>query len=378
MKTMTIEHTQQTDLAIDARRRHCVIAAAATAASAAGAALGLTACAGAASASVATRATDRTTPTIDMHSHAGRVIPSRTTGFDRPFIPFADQMRAGGMDVLCLAVVADTPVTRIEGGAVRAFREPEPGELHAWALRAFPRAQELAARERLHVVLDRAALAVAIDRPSVVIASEGADFLEGRIDRVDQFYETFGLRHLQLTHYRVNELGDIQTVPPVHGRLTDFGAHVVRRCNERGIVIDVAHAPMAMVRGVVDATTRPLVLSHTSLSPRPAPFSRLISPEHARLIAATGGVIGVWPPASRFPTLAALAAGIRDMVDAAGIDHVGLGTDMLGLTGPSIFDNYDRLPLLEHALGDAGFGPEDIAKVTGGNYARVFDACMTG
>ncbi len=180
---------------------------------------------------------------------------------------------------------------------------------------------------------------------------------------------------MQLTHYRVNALGDIQTSPPVHGGLTDFGRAVVRRCNERGIVVDVAHAPFATVRGVVDAASRPLVLSHTSLAERPALLSRLISPDHARLVASTGGVIGVWPPASRFPSMAALARGIRDMVDVVGVDHVGLGSDMLGLTGPSIFPAYADLPALERALSDLGFDGGEVERLTGANYVRVFDAC---
>ena len=326
-------------------------------------------------------ASSRTTPTIDLHSHAGRLIPSRTSGFGRPLGDVAAPMRAGGMDVVCLAVVADTPVTRVEGLAIRAWREPVAGELFDWSLKAFARARELVERERLGVVVDRASLLGSIGRPSVVIASEGADFLEGVVERVDLFHEAFDLRHLQLTHYRVNELGDIQSVPPVHGRLTDFGRAVVRRCNERGIVVDVAHAPLATVRGVVDAGDLPIVLSHTSLfsaspSAKPGPFSRLISPEHARLVASTGGVIGIWPPASRFPSLAALAGGMRDMVDIVGVEHVGLGSDMLGLTGPSIFDSYSALPGLEEALRDTGFAPHEVAMLVGGNYARVFLAVV--
>ncbi len=340
----------------------------------AGAALGLAACARVPSTPTPTDAAI----TIDLHSHAGRVIPSRDGDFARPFVPMRDAMTAGGMDVVCLAIVADTPVTRIDAGQVHAVREPAEGELYAWSTRAFERAHELIAREGLAVVTDRAGLRAARGRPSVVVASEGADFLEGRLDRVDEVFERQALRHLQLVHYRVNELGDIQTAPRVHGGLTAFGRDVVRRCGERGIVVDVAHAPFETVQGVVAATDRPLVLSHTSLAAKPGPRSRLISPEHAKLVASTGGVVGVWPPASRFPTMAALAGGFRDMVDAAGVDHVGLGTDLLGLTGPAVFDSYRDLPALRVALRDAGFVDDEVARLLGGNYARVFDACMRG
>jgi membrane dipeptidase len=351
---------------MDSKRRLVIVGTAA--------ALGLGACARAVTEPLVEDADPRV-PTIDIHSHAGRVIPSITAGFDRPFVEMAEPMRAGGMDVVCLAVVADTPVTRIDRGQVHAVRQPEAGELYAWSLKSYARARVLIDKQGLATVTDRASMRAATGRRrSVIVASEGADFLEGRLDRGDEFYEEQRLRHLQLTHYRVNELGDIQTAYPVHGGLTAFGRAVVERCNRRGIVVDVAHAPIEMVRGVVEASNRPIVLSHTSLSPQPAPLSRLISPDHARLVASTGGVIGIWPPASRFPSMGAYARGIAAMIDVVGVDHVGLGTDMLGLTGPSVFGSYAQLPALREALNDTGLEPGDVARICGGNYARVFEA----
>ena len=111
---------------------------------------------------------------------------------------------------------------------------------------------------------------------------KAADFLEGQIDRVDEFYQRKQLRHLQLVHYHINSLGDIQTEPARYGGLTDFGAAVIKRCNSIGIVVDVAHGPYDLVKRAADVTSKPLVLSHTSLSPNPGPQSRLISPEHAQ------------------------------------------------------------------------------------------------
>jgi len=151
---------------------------------------------------------------------------------------------------------------------------------------------------------------------------------------------------------------------------------VIRRCNKLGIVVDVAHGTLDLVRRAASVTTKPLVLSHTSLTNNPARFTRLITPEHARLIAQTGGVIGIWPPESIFPTMDSFAAGMARMVDAVGVDHVGLGTDMRGLLGPSVFPDYDRLPALADALAAAGFSATDIGKILGGNYVRVFEASM--
>src|SRR5262249_31583668 len=148
------------------------------------------------------------------------------------------------------------------------------------------------------------------------------------------------LRHLQLTHYRPNEVGDIQTEAVVHGGLTEFGAEVIRRCNSRGIVVDIAHGTLDLVKKAASVTTKPLILSHTSIVGTPRPFSRLITAEHAKVVAATGGVVGVWPALFALKDLPAMVTNMARMADAAGVDHVGFGTDMQGIVGGSLFENY--------------------------------------
>jgi membrane dipeptidase len=235
----------------------------------------------------------------------------------------------------------------------------------------------LVEQQRLAVITDAASLQAAVQTgPGVIVASEGADWLDTSIERLDEAYEQYHLRHLQLTHYRVNDLGDIQTESPVHDGLTDFGAEVIRACNRRGIVVDVAHGTYDLVKRAAAVTAKPLVLSHTSLNPHPAPRSREISPDHAQLIAETDGVIGVWPPAFRYRNKGELAAGMARLADLVGIDHVGLGSDMLGLTGPSSFNSYRELPELAAALAAKGFSRDDVGKILGGNYARVFAATV--
>ncbi len=316
--------------------------------------------------------------TIDIHSHAGRVIGMRAVNGQVPFSPVAAPMREGGMAVLCLASVSDAPTHHITADRrIHPFRDPDPGELYAFGQLSFQRLHDLAAEQKLAIITDAASLAQArSERPSIIISAEGGDFLEGRVDRVAEAYTRWQLRHLQLTHYRVNELGDIQTEAPVHGGLTPVGAEVVRACNRLGIVVDVAHGPYDLVKQAASVTTKPLVLSHTALSNAPRERSRLISPDHARVIAGTGGVIGIWPPMSSFPDMAALAAGIARMVDVVGIDHVGLGTDMGGLTGPAVFASYRDLPALTTALLARGFTAGDTRKLLGENYRRVFAASL--
>jgi membrane dipeptidase len=316
--------------------------------------------------------------TVDIHSHAGGIASSSRMRSGQAFGPVRAPMLKGGMAAVCLAVVSDGPTHKLmPDGRLHPFRDPEPGELYLYGQLAFGRLHGMVQAQGLTLVTDAAGLRAAkAGTASAIIAAEGGDFLEGQPDRVDEAYRRWSLRHLQLTHYRVNELGDIQTELPVHGGLTDTGAEVIRRCNRLGIVVDVAHGTFDLVKRAASVTTKPLVLSHTSLGTRASAFTRLILPEHGRLVAQTGGVIGVWPPASVFPTMDALAAGMARMVDAVGVDHVGLGSDMRGLVGESMLPDYDRLPALAEAMLGVGFSAADTGKILGGNYVRVFEACM--
>ena len=262
-------------------------------------------------------------------------------------------------------------------GCIRHYRDPDPGELYQYGQLCFSRVHDLAREQAISIIVDGAGLRAARSgTASAIIAAEGADFLEGRIERVDEAYTRWSLRHLQLTHYRVNELGDIQTEPEVHFGLTDFGADVVRRCNHLGIVVDVARGTYQLVKRAASVTAKPLILSHTSLTPVYQQYTRRITPDHARVIASTGGVIGVWPLAIDFGTLGGLAIGMARLVDIVGIDHVGLGSDMEGLVGPSVFPDYSQLPGLAEAMISAGFNATEASKLLGGNYARVFEACV--
>jgi membrane dipeptidase len=311
---------------------------------------------------------------VDIHSHAGN-LTQMSYGRGQA-LDIAGPMRHGGVSAICLAVVADSPIITTSGGRLRPGRDPRPGELYQFSQSSFPALHKLARDQGLPLIRTAAELRAARSgRPSVIVSSEGADFLEGRIERLDEAHQRWALRHLQLTHYRPNELGDIQTEPSVNGGLTAFGAEVIRRCNQMGIVVDVAHGTYELVTKAAAVTTRPLVLSHTSLSDRQSPWTRQITSNHARAIAATGGVIGIWPVISYFPNIVAYADGFARMVDVAGIDHVGVGTDQMGLPGGSTMPGYADLPQLAAAL-QTRFNAAETAKLLGGNYRRVFEACI--
>ena len=304
---------------------------------------------------------------IDMHTHAGR--PRRTGDVDRAVLA---TMRDAGVAAAVVAAIADIPVIRRDPGTKRLIkiRDPIPGECLAATegyLDSFAAAGMRIAREPDEI---RAG------DPALVLAIEGCDFLDGDLDRLNAM-EARGVRSVQLTHYLVNETGDIQTAPPVHGGLTAFGADVVRRMNAIGIMVDVAHCSEDTVRGVVKATSKPILCTHANLlepGVRDGEHPRFISLDYARMVKETGGVVGAWLSTLTHEKVPGMIRHMFRAIDALGVDHVGIGTDMPAGVARTEMPEFSRHPELAAALRDHGMTAEETEKVCSGNWLRVFRA----
>lgn len=169
--------------------------------------------------------------------------------------------------------------------------------------------------------------------------------------------------------FRVKAM-DGSTRAAVYNGLSAFGRDVVRRMNRLGMVVDVAHASFPMVKAAVDSTTAPILLSHSHLQSVTSPHPRLITVEHARLVSSTGGLIGAWPSGFANRTFADFRDQTMRLIDAVGVDHVGLGTDMDGNFEP-VFCSYRQLPDWVTGLRSKGLSEADLAKVVGGNALRI-------
>ena len=304
---------------------------------------------------------------IDMHTHAGR--PRRTGDVDRSVLA---TMRKAGVAAAVVAAIADIPVIRRDPDTRRLvkMRDPEPGECleatHAY-LDSFSNAGMRVAREPDEIVADD---------PALVLAIEGCDFLDGDLDRLNTMEER-GVRSIQLTHYLVNETGDIQTAPPVHGGLTRFGAEVVRRMNRIGVMVDVAHCSEDTVRGVAAAASKPILCTHANLREEGVPdgeHPRFISLDYAKMVAGTGGVIGAWLSTLTREKVPGMIRHMFRAIDAVGIDHVGIGTDLPAGVARTEMPDFSRHPELETALRDRGMTAAEVDKVCSGNWLRVFRA----
>ena len=312
---------------------------------------------------------------VDVHTHGGLTgITSKAPPND----DLANGMRIGSLAVACLADVPDGPILgRSTAGVLVALRTPEPGQLYKYHLERLDWADEMVANHGLRRALLAADLeaAHAAGQPSIVGDVEGLDFLEGKLERLEQTHQR-GVRHVQLVHYTPNDIGDFQTGVVTHKGLTSYGAEVIRACHRLGFVCDVAHATEDTAKQAVKVATKPLLLSHTALSGSPAmgptPLTaRQISRDHARAIAETGGAIGIW---HFFPSLEKYVDGLKEMVDVVGVEHVCIGTDQSA--NPGILPDYSQWVQLVAAMLRGGFTPEEAGKIVGGNYMRIFRAAV--
>jgi microsomal dipeptidase-like Zn-dependent dipeptidase len=299
------------------------------------------------------------------------------------------RLREGGVGLQVFAAVTQVPTGRSYQGTdadaldqipflVAAQRWP-PRTWTSRLQRALYQAQKLRRAadrdDRLSVIHTRGDLTAMLKRretqPDVMgtlLAVEGLHALEGEAAHVDRLVDA-GYRMMSLTHLHDNALGGSSTGLE-KGGLTDVGADVLGRMQAHNVTIDLAHASEALIDDVLARTDDPVVVSHTGVRAT-CDSPRNLSDDHIRAIAKTGGVIGIgiWDTAVCGDTPAAAAHAMRHVADLVGVEHVALGTDFDGtVTVP--FDA-TGLPHLTDALLEAGFSPDEIQKIMGGNVERV-------
>ncbi|SEW37994.1 Zn-dependent dipeptidase, dipeptidase homolog [Chitinophaga sp. YR573] len=367
---------------------------------------------------------------IDTHNHID--VPLTTAEVPGPTIDLAGEMKQSGLSAICMTFAVDYQKLQNPGDAYERFLNGLASMDKQLEQNHMKRSLNLADLRSAHKK----------HQPNVIQSVEGAHFLEGHLERLGVAYNR-GLRHLGLLHDNDASvpLGDVFTNPAVFGGLTAFGADVIRECNRLGILVDLSHASADTVAAALKVANRPVLVSHTGLDSRVGqnPFManmmrpRLISKEHAKVVADAGGVIGVWTHLADSPL--EYAQNVRALVDVIGIDHVCIGTDTKltpgnnrpgggpgqrpgGGPGKDSIKHNDGPPGDNHnegpkgdnqhngapnkgrvgertneawkdqkagfyyAVVDAmlktGFTEEEIGKVGGGNFCRVFDAATKG
>ena len=315
-------------------------------------------------------------PPIDLH--ADTLMWSRWTGYDLhkahgTFLPYAalgghvdlPRMREGGMSAQFFGLVSLPLADRVKGmarvvheqiDALESQISKKPG-----ALRLVKKAGEIEASNR-------------IGELGALLGIEGAHALEGDLDNVGRFARR-GVRYIGLLHFSSNEAGY-----PAYGRgrnddrgLTPWGHELVERCEDEGVLVDLAHVNK---RGFLDAcrmARKPPIVSHTGVL---GAFEhwRNIDDEQLRAVADRGGVVGVifCPKFVGGDGLAPVVKHMKHILDVVGEDACALGSDWDGFIIPTQpLKDPAGLPLLTDALLEAGVSRGAIGKILHDNVMRV-------
>jgi membrane dipeptidase len=310
--------------------------------------------------------------TVDLHCHPNALAGPHFPALD-PSVP--KNMKAGGLDAGLFAARGDYPLIRRDPTGRRyQARDPRPGEL----LRRTTEQLDgiAAALKESEFILARSPADILRAKksgvPAAVLALEGSDPLEGEIARVKLFYDR-GVRVLQLMHYRINEIGDIQTAEPRHNGLTDFGREVVRAMNKLGMIIDLAHCSPDTIAGVLFESRAAAICSHTGVYELRR-LTRHLHDKELRAIAAKGGIIGIWPHLRRRDSFENMLKEIDYVRKLVGDDHVGIATDLFGLRGHTAIPTHKEFALVPAALLKRGYSDSAVAKIVGENFIRLFRA----
>jgi microsomal dipeptidase-like Zn-dependent dipeptidase len=235
-------------------------------------------------------------------------------------------------------------------------------------------------RGRLTVVGSRSDLAAFLRRrraePGIIaglLGLEGAHALEGEPANLDVLFEA-GFRMVGLVHFFDSEFGG-SAHGVAKGGLTAEGRDLVRRLEERRMLLDLAHASPLTIRDALAVATRPVVVSHTGVKGT-CDNVRNLDDDALRGVARTGGLVGIgfWQTAVCGTGGPAVARAIRHAAGVAGIDHVALGSDFDG----AVAEPFDTTGLVEitDALLAEGFTEAQVGQVMGGNVFRLLSEAL--
>jgi membrane dipeptidase len=261
-------------------------------------------------------------------------------------------------------------------------------------------------------------------RFGVLLSVEGGHAIEDSLEKLREFH-ALGVRSLTLTWNNSNDWADSSAEAPRHHGLTSFGREVILELNRLGMLIDVSHSSDETFWQVLETSTAPMVATHScarALTSAP----RNLTDEQLRALASAGGLcmVNFFPAflsdtwrqawntlaperhtlhqqaaqpfraagkpvphsisslidravATRIPPvpLSALIDHIDHIANVAGIDHVGLGSDFDGIPAlPEGLESAADLPKITAALCGRGYTSDDLHKILGGNFLRVFAA----
>lgn len=257
---------------------------------------------------------------------------------------------------------------------------------------------------------------------SLPLGMENGGPIAGDVAQLQHFYER-GVRYITLAHSKSNHISDSSYDANERWQgLSTFGKQLVGEMNRLGVMVDVSHLSDRAFWQVLEETSVPVIASHSSLRHFTPGFQRNMSDEMVVALAKQGGVIQInfgssfltaaarswsdrlsaqtkaYQQAQNLPDDDPALGTFREqyrgaypfpyastehvlnhidrVVEIAGIDHVGIGSDYDGV-GDSLplgLKDVSSYPNLVSGLLQRGYKLADIGKILGGNLLRVWRA----
>lgn len=215
-----------------------------------------------------------------------------------------------------------------------------------------------------------------------LMGMEGADPIGESLDNINYFYKQ-GVRYIGPTWSTHTLMADSSGQPkPRWNGLSKFGKMAITRMNDLGMLIDVSHLSDASFNDVLKLSSAPVIASHSGVDGILV-HSRNLSNEMLKLLSLNGGVVGIvfYPPHLSKDGKADVGTVIDHIeyaMKVAGPDHVGLGSDFDGLDRPPPVGLKDAsdFPAITQELKKRGHSDEDVYKILGGNFMRVFEQVL--
>jgi membrane dipeptidase len=251
------------------------------------------------------------------------------------------------------------------------------------------------------------------------LAIEGGHAIEDRLEYLQEFHD-LGVSAMSLTHNVSHDWADAGADEPRWGGLNELGETVVREMNRLGMVIDVSHASDEAFFDAVKVSSDPIIATHSGCR-GVSPHRRNMSDDMLRALAQNGGVVGIifvlnrltpayneaflelraigrpWyeqvpnvedvelrialghlyqpldRPMENLPTIEDVLNHIDHAVRVAGVDHVALGADMYArCASPVRIRGVEDYPAITRELKKRGYSDNDVRKIMGGNFLRVW------
>jgi len=214
---------------------------------------------------------------------------------------------------------------------------------------------------------------------AAVLAVEGGHTIENDIGKLKSLYQA-GMRYLTITWNNSTEWAvSAQDNRSTTVGLSEFGKTVIRTLDTLGVLIDVSHTGIKTIQDILTVTKNPIIATHSGARALRNHYRNLYD-DQIRAIANSGGVVGVvfYPPflsSSGSADISRVVDHIDYIVKLVGIDFVALGSDFDGIGTNTVdgLEDISKYPGVTLELLRRGYTQNDIEKILGTNFLRVFE-----